>query len=331
MSLYKQPGSSNWWVRLSVAGRKTRCSTGTEDRKLAQEFEARESERLWRLHKLGDRSAVLWKTAAQKYLEDSTRPRKREREILAWLAPRLDTDALSLIDSDAIGEIRKDALAEGWSHSTVDRVMAVLRAVLRKCAREWGYLPVAPFVPMYKIEKEEPRWLTYEEFARLCAELPLHLELAARFAVETGLRMRSMLKLNWKRIDLKVAWLWVPGMQMKGGKPLGIPLSKHAIELLIRLKTLNPKGDRVFQYEGDPIDDCNTEAFQKAMERAKVEGANWHSLRHTFATWALADGLAIEEVMKLGGWKDYRSVLRYAHLIPSNLAAAAQKLGRNRA
>ena len=44
MSIYRRPGSDNWWLSVSIAGRKTRRTTGTADRAKAEEFEQRKAE-----------------------------------------------------------------------------------------------------------------------------------------------------------------------------------------------------------------------------------------------------------------------------------------------
>lgn len=326
MPLYRQPKSPFWWVRI---GRHTRKSTGTADRGQAEEFERVLAERLWRLRKLGDRSAVSWAEASERWLNDSARARKRDREILDWLKPKIGEQPVSAVaDPDALEELRKDALAEGWSQSTADRVMGTVSAVLKACWR-WRYLESAPPVPMYRPARKEPRWLTREQFERLAKELPEHLELAARFAVLTLLRMRSMLALTWDRVDLRKRRAWIPGEQMKGRLAHGMPLSREAVKVLRKLKTLNPNGMHVFQWNEQPIDDCNTLAFQEAVKRAKVGPLRWHDLRHTGASWAVQNGLPLQQLMELGGWRDYRSVLRYAHLAPDHLAEAAELVGRN--
>ncbi len=156
----------------------------------------------------------------------------------------------------------------------------LLRAILKKCVDEWKLLDTAPKVPMYHKKPPEPRWLTRAQFKTLIDELPPHLSLAAQFAVLTGLRMRSMLSLTWDRIDLKARSAWIPGDQMKAARTLGVPLSREAVKVLRKLKTLNPEGARVFQWKGQPIDDCNTRAFEKAVERAGVGPLRWHDLRH---------------------------------------------------
>lgn len=183
---------------------------------------------------------------------------------------------------------------------------------------------------MYRPKPPEPRWLKPAEFERILKELPLHLKLAARFAVLIGLRMREMLSLTWDRIDLAQRRAWIPGTRMKAGRPHGIPLNTDAVKVLRELKTLNPEGAHVFQWRGKPVDDCNGHAFKDAATRAGMPDLRWHDLRHTFASWAVQRGVTLHELMQLGGWSSYQMVLRYAHLAPDNLAHAAEKLRTNR-
>lgn len=323
VSIYRRKGTPNWWISISVAGRKTRRTTGTDDRGKAQEFEKSERDRLWRVHKLGDTGYVRWAEAAARWLADVPESSKaKELSVLNWFKQHLEHEPLRAIDRDAIQLLRELCLV-GRAKSTVDRHMAILRAVLRKCV-EWGYLQAAPTVPMYNVRKSDFRWLTHVEFDALRRELPPHLQLAADCAVMTGLRMRAMLRLTWDRIDLRARRLWVPGMQMKGKNAHGMPISREVAKIFRKLKTANPTGDHVFQYLGETIDDCNTKAFQDAVERSGVGPLRWHDLRHTFASWAVQGGVTLQELMQLGGWKTYSSVLRYGHLDPDHLAKAAE-------
>jgi len=323
MPLYKRPGSPFWWVRI---GRKTRKSTGTADKEQAREFERVLSERLWRRDKLGDRSALSWGEAVERWLSESQRARKRDREFLAYLAPTLKDQPVSAVaDPDVIEELRKTGLAQGWAHSTVDRMMRTVRSVFRACVR-WRHLETAPHVPMYGETATEPRWLTPQEFSRLTSELPTHLSLAAQFAVLTLLRMRSQANLTWDRVDLKQARAWIPGAQMKMHRTYGFPLSKEAVSVLKRAKSSSPSSAHVFTYEKRPIKNFNTAAFRKAAERAKVAPLRWHDLRHTGASWAVQSGVSLQELQALGDWKSYRMVLRYAHLSPAQTVTAAESV-----
>ena len=328
MSIYRRKGTPNWWISISVAGRKTRRTTGTSDRGKAQEFEKSERERLWRVHKLGDTGFVRWTEAASRWLaEVPETSRKKELSVISALNEKLEHEPLRAINREAIQVLRELSVAEGRAHATVNRHMAILRAVLRKCV-EWGYLEAAPAVPMFKVAEKDFRWLTHKEFDRLCKELPPHLKLAARFAVNTGLRMRSMLKLTWDRVDLARGRFWIPGVQMKGKYAHGMPISKEVAKLFRKLKTANPKGEHVFQYLGEPIDDCNTAAFKAAVKAAELEPLRWHDLRHTFASWAVQGGVTLQELMELGAWKSYGMVLKYGHLAPDHLSKAVELIAR---
>lgn len=330
MPLYKRKGSANWWCKVSVAGHETRQSTKTADREEAEEFEQRERERLWRLYKLGDKSSVQWRDVAERWMKETTkRSKDMDEMILKWLDPVIGDEPISAIDRDAIEELRQMCLDDGEkkrSEATVDRYMCLVRSILRACVEDWELLSKAPKVPMFRPETAEPRWLTRDEWERLRVELPPHLELAAQFAILTGLRMRAMLSLTWDRIDMDAGRMWIPGSHQKAGRSHGLPLSKEAITVLKQLRKLNPEGRHVFQWQGRPIDDINGKSFQDALKRAKISGANWHSFRHTFASWAVQSGVTLQELMALGDWKSFQMVLRYAHLAPDHLAQAASKI-----
>jgi integrase len=81
------------------------------------------------------------------------------------------------------------------------------------------------------------------------------------------------------------------------------------------------------RYDGKPVENFNTNSFKKAAERAGVRGLRWHGLRHTGAFWAVQNGVTLQELMALCGWKSYAMVLRYARLSPANATGAARAVG----
>jgi len=328
MSLYKRPNSPHYWVRFQLGGREVRLSSGTADRRAAEEFETSARSRAWRQVKLGERPPYPWDAARTRWLaETQKRTKAKDEIILAWFDEHLKDAHVQAITREVIEELRALKRDE-TSPATADRYMALLRAILKKCADDWQVLESAPKVPMYGAKPPEPRWLTRPEFEKLCKELPEHLELAARLAAFTGLRMRSMLGLTWDRVDIKGRRAWIPASSMKGARTHGVPLSSDAVKVLKRLRKSSPKGAHVFQWNGEAIDDCNTKAFQDAVERAGVAPLRWHDLRHSFASWAIRNGVAMHELMQLGGWSSYSMVLRYAHLAPDHLAEAAEKIAK---
>lgn len=328
MSLYRRSNTPNWWCRFQLDNREIRLSTGTDDKSQAKEFEAAARARAWRQTRLGEQAPYLWEDARKRWLAEHRRPNDPSvLSILNWLDTHLKGHSIQEITREVVEALRALKAAQA-SEATADRHMERLRAILRKCQDDWQVVDSIPKVPMYRPRVAEPHWLTRLQFERLCKKLPPHLELAARFAVLTMLRMRSMLSLTWDRIDLVNQRAWIPGSQMKAGRTHGIPLSQEAIKVLRELKNLNPDGAHVFQWQGRPIDDCNTQAFKDAVTAAGIGPLRWHDLRHTGASWAVQAGVTLHELMQLGGWASYSMVLRYGHLCPDHLAAAAEKLSR---
>jgi integrase len=116
---------------------------------------------------------------------------------------------LTAITGATVGKIAEAKLAKGCSNATVNRTLALVRAILRKCANEWEWLDRAPKVHMLKEPKRRIRFLTQQEARRLLAELPEHLADMAAFSLATGLRAANVTGLQWSQVDLvrKLAWV----------------------------------------------------------------------------------------------------------------------------
>ncbi len=65
-------------------------------------------------------------------------------------------------------------MAEGASNATVNRVLALVRAILRKCACDWDWIDKAPGVRLLREPKRRIRFLTQTQAAALIRELPEH-------------------------------------------------------------------------------------------------------------------------------------------------------------
>jgi integrase len=79
----------------------------------------------------------------------------------------------------------------------------------------------------------------------------------------------------------------------------------------------------VFVYKGEPVLRANNHAWTKALARADIADFRWHDLRHTWASWHVQAGTPLNVLQELGGWSDYKMVLRCAHLAPEHLARYA--------
>jgi integrase len=67
-------------------------------------------------------------------------------------------------------------------------------------------------------------------------------------------------------------------------------------------------------------------AFERAVSDAKLDDFTFHDLRHTFASHFMMRGGNLAELRDLLGHADVKMTTRYAHLSPSHLRAAVDKL-----
>jgi integrase len=230
---------------------------------------------------------------------------------------------LNIITRDLVEKVITDKL----QHATpgrVNRITSLIRAVLRKAEREWGWIDKAPAIRRLKEAKKRIRWITRQEVERLCVELPVHLEAMVRFSLATGLREYNVTSLEWSQVDMQRKVAWIHPDQAKAEKAIGIPLNAdamHAIQLQIGINECY-----VFSFKGRGVSKAGTNAWKKALGRAGIASFRWHDLRHTWASWHVQAGTPLNVLQELGGWSDHSMVLRYAHLAPEHLAEYANNI-----
>ena len=66
-------------------------------------------------------------------------------------------------------------------------------------------------------------------------------------------------------------------------------------------------------------------AMRKAAHAAGLQGVTFHTLRHTFASHAVMNGVDLYILAKILGHRDLSMVQRYAHLAPAHLQAATNQ------
>lgn len=323
--LYRRPNSPYWWTRFEFDRTEYRLSTRTADRAQAEEFETQARNRVWRQVRLGEKPVALWEEATKRWLKlTEKRTVEKDVAIIAWFDQTLKGQPLTNIDDAVIAELR-GLKADETSKATADRYMALLRAILK---RELG--SAAPKVPMYRVKRSEPRFLTHGQADKLLKHLKPnpHLDDMARFTLATGQRMRNVTHLTWDRVDLKRRHMWIPGSSAKGKKPIPVPLNQDAIDILKRWQGKHE--ERVFVFRKKPIDDANGAAFKQAAKDAGLPWLRWHDLRHTWASWHVQQGTPLQALQELGGWSSYEMVLVYAHLSSAHLARYAKAVQRRK-
>ena len=150
------------------------------------------------------------------------------------------------------------------------------------------------------------------------------------FAVNTGLRQMELLRLEWNQIDIakKVLYLDNRNHLTKSKRIRVLPLNDTAITVLKRRAENKESNHIVFTYHRGPMNQqFISHKIKKIIKQAGInQQLNFHSLRHTFASWLVQAGVSIYEVSKLLGHSNIRTTEIYAHLEIGNLHEAVKKL-----
>lgn len=325
MSLYRRKGTPYWWTRFTHNGRRICESTGTDDRRKAQQYHDQLKAKLWEQDRLGVKPERFWSEAVVRWLQETKHKATHDDDVqkLRWLDPYLRDKPLTSITRDLLSSIA-DRKARETSGANANRYMALVRAILRRAMDDWEWIERVPKVRMYREAQRRVRWLTREQAIEVLKHLPEHQRELMRFALATGLRQGNILRLEWSQVDLVQRCAWIHADQAKARKAIGVPLNDQALTVLSRQVGKHERW--VFTFRGQPIKQANTRAWGVALEKAGVENFRWHDLRHTWASWLAQAGASLYELQELGGWSSAEMVRRYAHLAPSHLAKVAARL-----
>ncbi len=317
MGLYKRTGSPHYWFRFSYGGHETRASTGTRNREEAEQVEARAKQERFQSDRLGITPARLWESAAADYLDSLAGDnRYNTAGRIVWLGKYLNGVDIAKVSRPLLEKIQQEK-AKTCKPGTVNRVLGIVHAILAREARH-GRLAAAPSIEMLPdpVKRLDP--ITREQADVLIKWLPSHQIPMVLFALETGLRRTNITHLRWSQVDLGRRMAWIHPDQAKEKEGIPVPLSDLAVEVLDGQVGRHP--DWVFVYRGGPVYQTSTLAWREACAKAGLAGFRWHDLRHVWASWHRQAGTPMDALQDLGGWRDPKSVRRYAYLGADHLA-----------
>jgi site-specific recombinase XerD len=225
--------------------------------------------------------------------------------------------------------------ASGLAPATRARRLHALRSL-------WRYLELADLVnenPTRKIatpkrDQRLPSYLTVEEAALLIGACDdnHYVDLAFRdrailtVLIYQGLRRAELLGLGLN--DVNVASMTLLVRRGKGGKSRLLPLAGPAAEAIEDWLEFRPHSDSsaLFVTRGGcamrPTD--LNRMFRRTVERSGIrrDGVTLHTLRHTFATLLLKEGVDVRTLQRLLGHASIETTALYLHLETDDLRGA---------
>jgi integrase len=214
--------------------------------------------------------------------------------------------------------------------------LAVVRQVFNHAIKNGVFQGEHPvqFVKKPKVDNKRMRFLTPPEAHSLLSNLKNRsgqLYEMACLALHCGLRAGEIFNLTWGCIDLDAGSILL--VDTKGGKNRTVYIT-DLVKAILGNKVSGKPTDLIYtDRKGNKVKEISN-AFGRAVNdlglndgikdsRMKVI---FHTLRHTYASWLVQNGVDLYTVKELMGHSTLAMTERYAHLANENLKNAVNVL-----
>lgn len=232
-----------------------------------------------------------------------------------------------------IHQFSMERLSSGLAPQTVNAILTMLHSILKYGHRQYQ-LPL-PEIIYLSVEKKEMRVLSQEEQKKLVAYLMQDLDackLGVLVALYTGLRVGELCALKWEDIWKDNITVRRTMQRLKKDNTdgtelhIGSPKTKTSLRTIpipsFLQEQIEPfrKPDLMESYflaskPGEVIEPRTMQyRFHRYLEEAGIDKANFHSLRHTFATRCVEAGFEIKSLSEVLGHANVQTTLnKYVH------------------
>ncbi len=212
--------------------------------------------------------------------------------------------------------------------SSVNRILTILKAALNLVAHDKpksipsdaAWRRVKPF---QGVDSARIRYLTLDEVKQLLAACSPAFQRLVRGALETGARYGELCALTVADFNADSGTIAI--RQSKSDKPRHIVLTDEGATFFASITKDRPSDAPTFLKDDDQawVRDHQKDPIAEACDLAKIKPANFHVLRHTWASHAVMNGVPLLLVAKNLGHSTTRMVEKhYGHLAPSYVADA---------
>ncbi len=360
MSLYKQRGSNNWWIKIYVHGRMVRVSTGTDDESKAQNIERTlkmghsRNAPVDSLHRLLDEIAGrdtvtdalpldnVWDTyttrlhTTRKVMARGSMLNRQQniKRLITW-AKLHYTSATSAerVDKACAMAFASYLAKEQLKDKTRKNILGDLSAIWGEIMRCTDSVTLNP----WKLVRPDVLDGTcgkafsaaqVDELLKVADSSGHGWGLACRIALYTGLRYGDIATLEWTDIDFEKCLISVtPSKTDRHHVSVVVPVAPLLLDALAVIR----KDDGPILPEMEirypkPMPEC---PFAVVLKNAGLDPATYtfHSWRHTFRTRLAEAGVTKDIAKRLGGWTNDTMADHYDHSTRiDELRAAVSKI-----
>lgn len=251
------------------------------------------------------------------------------------IKPFIGTKELGKIDAMDINRLLMEAKA--MSLQTKKHIVSLVQRIYRKLILWNMYEGAMPTkgVKLARIDNKRLRFLTREEATHLLEDLDRHSPLVAdicRVSLYAGLRLKEIFRLQVQHMHFDTGLMDI--MDAKAGTRQAY-MNDTLKKVLQRHCDGKKSNSYVFtQEDGKTPLNWLSQSFNRSVKRLGLNQeindnrhkVVFHTLRHTFASWLVQEGVPLYTVSELLGHKSIAMTQRYAKLAKNDKQEAVRLL-----
>jgi len=262
--------------------------------------------------------------------------KKEEQTFRIWIAPVIGEKPLKDIAPIHLERIKKNMAEAGRTPRSITYALAVIRQVFNFARDNDLFAGQNPVTKVKKpsADNRRVRFLSHEEANRLLEALARkspQVRDMAMLSLHCGLRAGEIFSLTWNDVDLARGVLTL--RDTKSGKTRSAIMTEAVKDMLAAKTRRGPQdwvfpsetGAKIGQISKSFIKTVNAQGLNDGVEDSRQKVV-FHTLRHTFASWLVEQGVDLFTVKELMGHETLAMTTRYSHLAPNTLRKAVKTL-----
>lgn len=254
-----------------------------------------------------------------------------------WIELDLSDLPMKDISPFHLEKIKSKMTKKDRTPRSIEYTLAIIRQVFnyaRKNDQFNGDNPVSK-IKIPRADNRRIRFLSHDEAETLLAALmkkSKQVHDMVLMSLHTGARAGEIFSLTWGCVDFEAGT-----MLLKDTKNILSRTAFMTATVKDMLEGIKPdqagRDDLVFPGVGGVKIVQVSQTFKKEADKLFNKGVDdprqrvfFHSLRHTYASWLVMEGVDLYKVKELLGHKDLKMTQRYAHLAPDSLRGAVNIL-----
>lgn len=263
--------------------------------------------------------------------------RAEEQLFRIWIKPVIGKKSFKDVSTFDLERLKKKILDAGRSPRTAEYCLTTLGQIYRHAERLGFFTGEIPTtrVKKPKFDNKRVRFLSLDEAHLLLSKLKgmsIQVHDMALLSLHCGLRAGEIFSLTWGTIDFDHGLITL--LDTKSGKTRTLSMTDDVRAALTAMEK-GKNGELVFSSSNGKKIMFMSQTFPRAVKEIGLndgitdrrQRVTFHSLRHSFASWLVMEGISLYEVKELLGHASLTMTERYSHLEPGRNKRAASIMG----